>query len=156
MQGLVRDLGSFSHFLRSCFPYRQIRIGTSTFYHGKMRGNYRLVTEGLGTDEVSVVNSTFSRQDSESSSVLPEPDTDEQQSVKCSLLYPLPPSPKLSRAIHYKGLFCLAHRTALGARSGGTDGETLDSNPAESSTRTSTLSRPPAQHAAVQHNRRAH
>lgn len=78
-----------------------------------------MVTVGLGTDEVPVVNSTISRQDSESSDVLPKADTDEQQSVKCFLLYPLPPPPKLSRAIHYKGLFCLARRTALGARWGG-------------------------------------
>lgn len=81
-----------------------------------------MATVGLGTEEVPVVKSTVSRQDSESSDVLPEPDTDEQQSVKCSLLYPLPPPPpKLSGAIHYKGLFCLARRTALGARSGGND-----------------------------------
>lgn len=111
-----------------------------------------MVTVGLSTDEVSVVNSTLSGQDSKSSNVLPEPDTDEQQSVKCSLLYPLPPSPKLSRVIHYKGLFCLAPRTALGARPGELTEKLLDSNPAESSTRTSTLSRPPAQHTAVQHN----
>lgn len=80
-----------------------------------------MVTVGLGTDEVSAVNSTVSRQDSESSDVFPEPDTDEQQSVKCSLLYPLPPLPKLSKAIHYKGLFCLARRTALGTQSGEND-----------------------------------
>lgn len=84
--------------------------------------------------------------------MFPEPDTDEQQSVKCSLLYPLPPLPKLSEAIHYKGLFCLARRTALGAGSGEMTERLLDSNPAESSTRTRTLSRPPAQHTAMQHN----
>lgn len=111
-----------------------------------------MVTVGLGTDEVSAVNSTVSRQDSESSDVFPEPDTDDQQSVKCSLLHPLPPLPKLSEAIHYKGLSCLARRTALGTRSGEMTERLLDSNPAESSTRTRTLSRPPAQHTAVQHN----